>query len=85
MFNRVKFVINKNLLQASKNKKGFEKIKKYNKNNSNNKNVFGTRTSIRNFSSYSNKPPNDPSNMIIIIATIFCGSLFMYKRKNKKL
>ena len=81
MFNRVKFVINKNLLQIYKNKKGFEKIKKYNKNNFNNLNNFST--SIRKFSSYSNKPPNNGPNLFLI-AAIFCGSLFAYKTKIKK-
>lgn len=76
MFNRVKFVINKNFFQASKNKKGFEKIKK---NNLKNLNVFGS--SIRKFSSYSNKPPNDPFNMLFLITTIFCGSLIVFKSK----
>lgn len=71
MFNRVKFVINKNLFQISKNKKGFEKIKKYNKNNFN--------TSIRKFSSFSNKPPNNEPNLFLI-AAIFCGTLFTIKK-----
>jgi len=73
MFNRVKFVINKNLLQNYKNKKGFEKIKKYNKNNFN-------LVSIRKFNSYSNKPPNDPFNKLFLVATFFCGSLFIFKK-----
>ncbi len=73
MFNRVKFVINKNLFQICKNKKGFEKIKKYNKNN------FNT-VSSRKFSSYSNKPPNDPLNKLFLVITIFCGSLFIFKK-----
>jgi len=71
MFNRVKFAINKILFQTSKNKKGFPKIKKYNKNNFNS-------VSIRKMSSYS-KPPNDPFNKLFLIATIFCGTLFMFK------
>jgi hypothetical protein len=77
MFNRVKFVINKNLLQIYKNKKGFEKIKKYNKNNLNN-------IITRKFSSYSNntpnEPPNDPFNKLFLFATLFCGSLFIFKK-----
>lgn len=73
MFNRVKFVINKNLFQTYKNKKGFEKIKKYNKNNFN-------IVSTRKFSSYSNKPPNDPFNKLFLVATFFCGSLFIFKK-----
>ena len=71
MFNRVKFVINKILFQTSKNKKGFPKIKKYNNN-------FNS-VSTRKFSSYS-KPPNDPFNKLFLIATIFCGSFFMFKK-----
>ena len=73
MFNRVKFVINKNLFQNYKNKKGFEKSKKYNKNNFN-------LVSIRKFSSYSNKPPNDPFNKLFLVATFCCGSLFIFKK-----
>ncbi len=72
MFNRVKFVINKNLFQNYKNKKGFEKSKKYNKN----------FVSIRKFSSYSNKPPNDPFNKLFLIATFFCGSFLIFKKIN---
>ena len=74
MFNRVKFVINKNLFQnyKNKNKKGFEKIKKYNKNN----------VITRKFSSYSNKPPNNPFNKLFLVASIFCGSLFIFKKRN---
>ena len=72
MFNRVKFVINKNLFQNYKNKKGFEKSKKYNK-------IF---VSIRKFSSYSNKPPNDPFNKLFLIATFFCGSFLIFKKIN---
>ena len=76
MNNRVKFVINKILFQTSKNKKGFPKIKKYNKNNFNS-------VSTRKFSCYS-KPPNDPFNKLFLIATIFCGTLFMFKSTFKK-
>jgi hypothetical protein len=76
MFNRVKFVVNKILFQTSKNKKGFPKIKKYNKNNFNS-------VSTRKFCSCSNgqNPQNDPFNKMLIIATIFCGSFFMFKKK----
>ena len=74
MFNRVKFVINKNLSQNYKNKKGFEIIKKYNKNNFNN-------VITRKFSSYSNKPPNNPFNKLFLVASIFCGSLFIFKKR----
>jgi hypothetical protein len=77
MFNRVKFVINKNLLQISKNKENFVKNKK--KYNSNYNNSF---TSVRKFSSVkSSKDPNDPFNIWIIIASIACGSLFVFKKK----
>ena len=72
MFNRVKFVVNKILFQTSKNKKGFPKIKKYNKNNFNS-------VSIRKMSSYS-KPPNDPFNKFFLIATIVCGTFFVVKK-----
>jgi hypothetical protein len=79
MFNRVKFVINKNLLQISKNKENFVKNKK--KYNSNYNNSF-TRVSVRNFSSFkSSNDPNDPFNIWIIIASIACGSLFVLKKK----
>ncbi len=71
MFNRVKFVINKNLFQTYKNKKGFEKIKKYNKNNFN-------IVSTRKFSSYSNKPPNDPFNKLFLVATFFSCDFFLW-------
>ncbi len=71
MYNRVKFVVNNILFQTSKNKKGFPKIKKYNKNNLNS-------VSSRKFSSYSNKPPNEPNNLFLI-AAIVCGSLFTVK------
>ena len=74
MFNRVKFVINKNLLQIYKNKKGFEKIKKVNKNNFN-------MVTTRKFSSYSNEPPNDPFNKLFLFVTFFCGSLFIFKKR----
>ena len=76
MFNRVKFVINKILFQNHKNKKGFEKIKKYNNNNKKNFNIVITRK----FSSYSNKPPNDPFNKLFLVVTFFCGSLFIFKK-----
>ena len=72
MFNRVKFVVNKILFQTSKNKKGFPKIKKYNKNNFNS-------VSIRKMSSYS-KPPNAPFNKFFLIATIVCGTFFVVKK-----
>ena len=79
MFNRVKFVINKNLLQISKNKENFVKNKK--KYNSNYNNSF-TSVSVRKFSSVkSSKDPNDPFNIWIIIASIACGSLFVFKKK----
>ena len=79
MFNRVKFVINKNLLQISKNKENFVKNKK--KYNSNYNNSF-TSVSVRKFRSVkSSKDPNDPFNIWIIIASIACGSLFVFKKK----
>jgi hypothetical protein len=79
MYNRVKFVINKIFFQTNKNKNEFVKIKKYNKNNFNS-------VSTRKFSSYSNKePPNDPFNKFVLFATIFCGSLLVFKKNiNKK-
>jgi len=78
MFNRVKFVINKHLFQVSKNKRRFDKIKKYNKNNFNS---FIT-ISNRKFSSYSNKnPQNDPFNKMILLVTFFCGSFFIFKKR----
>ena len=74
VFNRVKFVVNKILLQNSKNKRNFDKINKCTKYN------FSS-TSTRKFSSYSKgQPPNDPFNKLFIIATIFCGSLFIIKK-----
>lgn len=76
MFNRVKFVINKNLLQISKNKENFVKNKK--KYNSTYNNSF-TGFSVRNFSSF--KSSNNPFNIWIIIASIACGSLFLLKKK----
>jgi hypothetical protein len=79
MFNRVKFVINKNFLQISKNKENFVKNKK--KYNSTYNNSF-TGVSVRNFSSFkSSNNPNDPFNIWIIIASIACGSLFLLKKK----
>ena len=79
MLNRVKFVINKNFLQISKNKDNFVKNKK--KYNSTYNNRF-TSGGIRNFSSVkSSKDPNDPFNIWIIIASIACGSLFVFKKK----
>ena len=79
MFNRVKFVVNKILLQSSK-KKNFVKT-----NKCNNKYIF---TSTRKFSSYSKgqpqpQPPNDPFNRLFLLATIFCGELFMSKKGKK--
>jgi hypothetical protein len=83
MFNRVKFIINKNLLQISKNKENFVKNKKIYSNNYNNKisNNF-TSVGIRKFSSFkSSNEPNDPFNVWIIIASITCGSFFLFKKK----
>ena len=77
MFNRVKFAINKILVQTS-NKESFTKNKKiYNKNNL--KNNFN-RVSVRKFSSFSNKPPNNEPNNLFLIAAIFCGTLFTIKK-----
>ena len=77
MFNRVKFAINKILVQAS-NKESFTKNKKmYNKNNL--KNNFN-RVSVRKFSSFSNKPPNNEPNNLFVIAAIVCGTLFTIKK-----
>jgi len=74
MFNKVKFVINKILSQNSKNKKNFIKMEKYNKYKFNS-------ISTRKFSSFSKgQPPNDPFNKLFILATIFCGSLFIIKK-----
>jgi hypothetical protein len=79
MFNKVKFVINKILLQNSKNKKNFIKMENYNKYN-----YKFNSISTRKFSSFSKgQPPNDPFNKLYLLAAIFCGSLFFYK-KNKK-
>jgi hypothetical protein len=82
MFNRVKFVINKNLLQISKNKENFVKNKKkYNTYKNKTCNNF-TSVGIRKFSSLkSSNDPNDPFNIWIIIASITCGSLFVFKKK----
>jgi hypothetical protein len=80
MFNRVKFAINKNLLQFSKNKENFVKNKK--KYNTYNKSYNFNSVSVRNFSSFkSSNNPNDPFNIWIIIASIACGSLFVFKKK----
>lgn len=77
MFNRVKFAINKIVVQAS-NKESFTKNKKmYNKNNL--KNNFN-RVSVRKFSSFSNKPPNNEPNNLLVIAAIVCGTLFTIKK-----
>ena len=77
MFNRVKFSINKILFKAS-NKESFTKNKKiYNVNINKNKNF--NRVSIRKFSSFSNKPPNEPNNLFIVV-TIVCGTLFTIKK-----
>ena len=73
MFNRVKFAINKILFQTS-NKESFTKSKKiYNINKNKNFN------SVRKFSSFSNKPPNEPNNLFLI-ASIVCGTLFTIKK-----
>jgi hypothetical protein len=78
MFNRVKFAINKILFQTSKNKEGFSKNKKiYNDKNNFNKNF--NKVSVRKFSCFSNKPPNEPNNLFLI-AAIVCGSLFTIKK-----
>lgn len=75
MFNRVKFVVNKILLQTSKNKKSFVKINKCNKYNFNS-------ISTRKFSSYSNpKQPNNPFNYLVV--TMICSFLFFYKKDKK--
>jgi hypothetical protein len=82
MFNRVKFVINKNFLQTSKNKEIFVKNKKiYNKTyqHFNSSSSNNSSSSIRKFST--SRPPNEPFNMWIIIASISCGSLLIYKKK----
>lgn len=77
MFNRVKFAINKILFQTS-NKESFTKNKNiYNVNINKNKNF--NRVSIRKFSSFSNKPPNEPNNLFIVV-TIVCGTLFTIKK-----
>lgn len=77
MFNRVKFAINKIVVQAS-NKESFTKNKKmYNKNNL--KNNFN-RVSVRKFSSFSNKPPNNEPNNLLVIAAIVCGTFFTIKK-----
>jgi len=78
MFNRVKFVINKNLLQISKNKENFVKNKKIYNTYKNRNNNFNS-VSVRNFSS--SNEPNDPFNIWIILASITCGSLFVFKKK----
>jgi hypothetical protein len=79
MFNRVKFAINKILFQTSKNKESFTKNKKiYNNNNKN-----FNRVSVRKISTYSNKPPNDPNKLFLII-TIACGTLFVFKNQPSK-
>lgn len=81
MFNRVKFVINKNLLQISKNKENFVKNKKIYNNNYNNK-FTSVSVSVRKFSSFkSSNEPNDPFNIWIIIASVACGTLFVFKKK----
>jgi hypothetical protein len=75
MFNRVKFAINKILFQTS-NKESFTKNKKmYNIN----KNKSFNNVSVRKFSSFSNKPPNEPNNLFLI-ASIVCGTLFTIKK-----
>ena len=79
MFNRVKFAINKILLQTSKNKEGFSKNKKIYNNNKNNFNNNFNRVNIRKFSCFSNKPPNEPNNLFLI-AAILCGTLFVIKK-----
>lgn len=80
MFNRVKFAINKILVQTS-NKESFTKNKKiYNINQNQNQNF--NRVSVRKFSSFSNKPPNEPFNKLFVIVAILCGTLFSVKKNN---
>jgi hypothetical protein len=78
MFNRVKFAINKILYQTFKNKEGFAKNKTI-YNNKNNSNKKFNSVSVRKFSAFSNKPPNEPSNLFLI-AAIVCGTLFAIKK-----
>ena len=88
MYNRVQFMLRLSLSQKFKNKETFVINKKLhnqlniiNKININNK---FNNTTIRKFNSSSNskqeQPPN-PFDITIIIASIICGTLFVYKKK----
>jgi len=81
MFNRVKFVIKKSLLQNSKNSQSIANKKVCNNKSNSNKNF--NRFSVRKFSSFSNKQPNEPRNFFLI-AAIVCGTLFTFKSTLKK-
>jgi hypothetical protein len=85
MYNRVQFMLRLSLLQKFKNKETFVINKKLRNqlNINNNLNKFNN-TTIRKIHSSSNskqeQPPN-PFDIIIIIASIICGTLFVYKKK----
>ena len=77
MFNRVKFAINKILVQTS-NKESFTKNKKiYNNNINKNKNF--NSVSIRKFSTFKQPNNNEPNNLFIVAALV-CGTLFTIKK-----
>ena len=87
MFNRVKFVIKKSLFQNSKNKGNLAKNKNlYNKTKAiTSTSIKFNQNSIRKFSSYSNNnynppEPPTPNNILFILTTIICGSLFVSKK-----
>jgi hypothetical protein len=82
MYNRVQFMLRLSLSQKFKNKETFVINKKL-RNQLNINNKFNN-TTIRKFNSFSKskqeQPPN-PFNITIIIASIICGTLFVYKKK----
>ena len=82
MYNRVKFMLRLSLLQKfsfkNKNKTDFVINKKHNNLNKNKVNNI-----IRKFhSSSKQEDPRNPFNIKVIVASIVCGTLFIYK-KNK--
>jgi hypothetical protein len=93
MFNRVKYIIIKNLKQTSKSKEKFVKNKKqYNLINKNlfNKNLFNKNlynpivvrkyhTMNNNQSSFNPQLPDDDD--WIIIASLFVGSFYLSRKK----
>jgi hypothetical protein len=78
MYNRVKFVLRLSLLQKFKKKEIFVINKKLHKKLSKPNNII-----IRKFHSSNEDEPHNPFNLKIIIASIICGSFFVFKKINK--